>query len=301
MDVHRVDLNLLVVFDALVHRKSVTGAAELLGLSQPATSAALARLRKLFDDPLFVRSGSAMQPTPRALDLAGPVGRVVDTVRHDILLRPGFAPARSDREFTLVTPDIGEIRFVPSLLAALEHAAPGVRLRTVSRPRQTAAETLESGAADLALGYFPDLHRAGFFQQKLFDNPQVCILREGHPLLAKRLTLKAYLSAEHAVVAPDGREHAFEQFMQQSGLMRSVRLQMSHFMSLLPVVEGSDLIATVPRDLGEACARYARVQMTDCPVKAPAIPVHQFWHQRLHKDAASIWLRRLVHTTFSMR
>ena len=295
MDVKAIDLNLLVAFHAMVEHRSVTRAGEVIGLSQPAMSAAVSRLRTLFGDPLFVRTGPEMKPTPRALELAAPVKRVIDTVRADILQRPGFEPATTDRRFTIVTPDIGEVHFLPGLLRRFADEAPRAQIRTIARPRQAAAGALESGEAELAVGYFPDLHKAGFFQQKLFDNPHVCIVRNGHPTVGQRMTLKTYLAASHAVVRPDGREHVFEQFIQQRGLQRRIVLELSHFMSLLPIIASSDLIATVPRDLADVCQRFGGVRIVEAPVKAPVIAVHQFWHRRFHKDAANTWLRAVVH------
>ncbi len=299
MDMKAIDLNLLVVFDSMVEWRSVTRAGEAIGLSQPAMSAAVARLRTLFDDALFVRSGAEMKPTPRALELAEPVRRVIDTVRSDILQRSGFDPATTERTFTIITPDIGEINFVPQLLARFAQEAPGARLRAASRPRLAAAEGLESGSAELAVGYFPDLQKAGFYQQKLFDNPHVCIVRSAHPTIGQRLTLKEYLAASHAIVRPDGREHVFEQFIQQRGLQRRVLVELSHFMSLLPVIEGSDMIATVPRDLADVCRRYGDVRIVEPPIKSPVIAVHQFWHARFHKDPAIVWLRGIVRSLFT--
>jgi DNA-binding transcriptional LysR family regulator len=298
MDLKAVDLNLLVVFDAMIEQRSVTRAGEAIGLSQPAMSAAVARLRGLFSDPLFVRTGPEMKPTPLALTLAGPVRRVIELVRGEILQRSAFDPVRTERSFNIVTPDIGEINFVPQLLTRFGQEAPSARLCTLGRPRVAAAEALEAGAADLAIGYFPDLHKAGFFQQKLFDNPHVCIVRTGHPSVGAKLSLKAWLAASHAVVRPDGREHVFEQFLQQRGLQRRVLVELSHFMSLLAVVEASDLIATVPRDLADVCRRYAGVRIVETPLKAPVIAVHQFWHRRFHKDPANVWLRGLVQSLF---
>jgi DNA-binding transcriptional LysR family regulator len=240
-----------------------------------------------------------MKPTPRALEVAEPVRRVVETVRTDILQRSQFDPATTERSFTIITPDIGEINFVPRLLARFAEVAPRASLRALARPRPAAAEGLQAGEAELALGYFPDLHRAGFFQQKLFDNPHVCIMRAGHPAMNKRLTLKAYLAASHAVVRPDGREHVFEQFIQQRGLRRRVLVELSHFMSLLPVLEHSDMIATVPRDLADVCRRYADLRIVEPPIKSPVIAVHQFWHLRFHKDPANVWLRSVVRSLFT--
>lgn len=299
MDIRTVDLNLLLAFDAMLEHRNVTRAGEAIGLSQPAMSAAVARLRGLFDDPLFVKVGAFMQPTARAQALAEPVRRVVQTIRSEILLPGGFAPAESERTFTLLTPDIGEMLFVPPLLTRLAERAPGVRLNVISRPRTAAAEALSSGAADLAIGYFPDLKGAGFFQQKLFENRHVCVVSQRHPLAGQAaLSLADYLAMRHVVVHPDGREHVYEQHLAREGVRREVVLELSHFMSLLPVIEASDLVATVPMDLAEICRRYAQVQVFDCPLTAPAIPVHQFWHRRAHKDDASTWLRTQVAELF---
>lgn len=299
MDLRTIDLNLLVVFDAMMDCRSVTRAGETVGLSQPAMSAAVARLRALFDDPLFVRSGAEMKPTPRALELAEPVRRVTEMIRGEILQRSGFDPASTDRVFTILTPDIGEINFLPRLLMRLAQDAPRAKLRTVARPRLAAAEALESGEAALAIGYFPDLQKAGFFQQKLFDNPHVCIVRRGHPTVRPGMTLEQYLAASHAVVRPDGREHVFEQFLHERGLRRDVRVELSHFMSLLPVIESSDLVAAVPRDLADICSRYTDLHLVEIPIEAPVISIHQFWHARFHKDPANIWLRGVVRSLFT--
>ena len=298
MDIRQLDLNLLVAFHAMSEHRSVTRAAEAIGLSQPAMSAALSRLRLLFNDALFVKTGAGLQPTPRAIELDGAVRRVIDTVKSDILPAPAFDPRRDSKLFTLVTPDIAEVHFLPKILACFAEEAPHCDLRTLSMPRQAAAETLESGAADLAIGYLPDLQKAGFFLQKLFRNDYVCIVRGGHPTVGERLTLKTYLAASHAVVSPDGREHLLDQFLQRRGLKRRVLVGLSHFMSLLPIIETSDLVATVPRDLANICVRHADIRIVDPPFKAPVVEVHQFWHRRFHHDVANIWLRGRVQQLF---
>ena len=123
-------------------------------------------------------------------------------------------------------------------------------------------------------------------------------MRQGHPLGRGKLTLAQFLKASHAVVRPDGREHVFEQFLQSRGLQRRVVVELSHFMSLLPIVETSDLIATVPRDLAEFFVQHGEVRHVDTPMKSPVIDVHLFWHQRFQKDPAHTWLRKQVHTLF---
>ena len=294
-------MNLLVVFDAMIEHRSVTRAAEAIGLSQPAMSAAVARLRTWFDDPLFVKTGAEMKPTPRALALAGPVRRVIETVKGEILQQSGFDPEKTDRTFTIITPDIGEVNFLPKLLASVSRQAPQARLRAISKSRPAAAESLQAGESELAVGYFPDLHKAGFFRQKLFDSPHVCIVRRQHPGVGERLTLKQYLELSHVVVQPEGREHVFDLFLERRGIKRRVLLEVSHFMSLLPLIESSDLIATVPSDLAAVCQRYADIRLVDVPIKSPVIPVHQFWHRRFHKDPANLWIRGLVQSLFTAR
>jgi DNA-binding transcriptional LysR family regulator len=292
MDLKSVDLNLLVVLHAMLEHRSVTRAAAAVGLSQPAMSAAVSRLRRLFADPLFVRSGAEMKPTSRALELSAPVRQVIETVRTGILQRSHFEPSVTQRRFVLLTPDLGEIHFVPAMLRQLAKLAPHARLSTWARAPKAAAEALESGAADLALGYFPDLHKHGFVQQKLFDNMAVCLVRRGHPCSGVRIALDEYLAAGHAVVKPDGRDHVFDEFLERRGLQRRVALELSHFFSLLPVIESSDLIATVPRDIAEVCVRYGDVRIVDPPLRSPSIPIHQTWHERVHHDPANVAARR---------
>lgn len=298
MDIRSVDLNLLVVFDAMLQHRNVTRAGEALGLSQPAMSAAVARLRALFNDPLFVRAGALMNPTPRAESLGAVIRPVVLTIQSEILQPSAFEPASSQRAYTLLTPDIAEMNFLPRLLAHLAEHAPQVNLKTLAMPRHAAASALESGAAELAIGYFPDLQKAGFYQQRLIRSSHVCLLRQGHPLGRGKLTLAQFLKASHAVVKPDGREHVIEQFLQAKGIQRRVVVELSHFMSLLPIVETSDLIATVPRDLAEFFVQHGEVRYVDTPMKSPVIDVHLFWHQRLHKDPAHTWLRKQIHELF---
>lgn len=299
MDIRSLDLNLLVVFDAMLRHQNVSKAAEAIKLSQPAMSAAISRLRTLFDDPLFVRTKAGMEPTPKAKALSPSVRLVVQTIQTDILLPKKFTPANSDRTFTLVTPDIAEVNFLPRLIAELAHQSPLINLKTLAMPREAAADSLASGEAEMAIGYFPDLHKAGFFQQKLISSSHVCLLRKKHPIVGEKITSTQFIQAPHAVVRPDGREHLFEQFLQSKNIKRRVVVELSHFMSLLPIIETSDLIATVPKDLADFFVKHGDVRYIPTPMKSPVIDVHLFWHQRFQKDPAHIWLRQVIHRLFN--
>ncbi len=301
MDIRSLDLNLLVVFDAMLEHQNVTKAGDSIKLSQPAMSAAVSRLRELFDDPLFVRTRQGMAPTPKAQALSPSVRQVVQTIRGDILQPKEFNPLLSDRTFTLVTPDIAEVNFLPRLISELAKKSPHINLRTLAMPREAAAHSLESASAEMAIGYFPDLHKAGFFQQKLITNSHVCLVRMNHPTIGNKITSAQFLQAAHAVVKPDGREHLFERFLQGKGIKRRVVVELSHFMSLLPIIETSNLLATVPKDLAEFFVQHGNVRYIPTPMKSPVIDVHLFWHQRFHKEPAHIWLRQVIHQLFNQK
>ncbi|MFN7042663.1 MAG: LysR family transcriptional regulator [Acidovorax temperans] len=298
MDLRGFDLNLLIVFNALAQHRSVTRAGESIGLSQPAMSAALARLRLLLGDPLFVKTGPEMRPTPRAAQLVAPVRQALEIVKGEVLLTQAFDPATSTRTFSILTPDIGESNHIPRLLSLLSAEAPGVNIKVLSMPRHAAFEALEAGVVDLAVGYFPDLQREGLFVQRLFRNEHFCMVRRDHPVIGEKLSLKQFMAADHATVRPEGREHVFEHYLHARGIQPRVRLEVAHFMSLLPIISTSDLIATVPRDLAEVCVRYGNIRMLPTPFKVPAIEIHQFWHPRVHKDIAHQWLRGAMRRLF---
>ncbi|MCC6210406.1 MAG: LysR family transcriptional regulator [Burkholderiales bacterium] len=298
MDISRIDLNLLVVFEALLEHQSVTRAGAAIGLSQPAMSAALARVRALFDDPLFVRAAGGVRPTARAEALAEPVRRVLQAVRSEVLAKAHFDPRATSRSFTLITPDIGEIAFLPRLLARLAAEAPNATIRTLAMPPPAIERALESGRADLAVGLFPDLTRARFYQRRLFRNSFICAVAANHHSLAEPVSLKLFLEASHAVVSPEGRSHdLFERELRRRNCVRRVRLEIPHYLSLPAIIAASDLVATVPRDIGFAFAKLAKLRLLEPPFNV-SFDVRQYWHERAHKDPVNVWLRKMIHELF---
>ncbi len=185
--------------------------------------------------------------------------------------------------------------FLPGVLRRLRQEAPLVRLQALSRQRAAAAEALESGEADLAVGFFPDLQKAGYFQQALFKTTYVCIACARNTGVGERMTQRQYLAARHIVVRPDGREHMLDRYLEDKGYQRHVTLELSHFMSLLAILPGSDLIATVPSDIATVAARHIPIRHIGLPFKPPQIQVQQYWHRRMQNDAASHWLRGLFY------
>jgi len=300
MDVRHIDLNLLMVLNALLVNHSVTKAAHTLGMSQPAVSAALAKLREHFDDPLFVRTGKGMKPTPRALRLAEPLHKALGIIDVEVLRKPDFDPTTSNRVFTINTPDIGEMVFLPRLLGHLATWAPGVSLRSVALTPSSAEAAMEAGDVDLSVGYFPDLAKSSHYQQLLFRHSFVCIVRNNHPAVTgEALSLEQFLSLPHAVVQASGRsQELFEREMVRRRFKRRVLLRTPHFMSLPMIVAETDLIATVPRAVGESFSKLAQIKAVELPFSVSTYELRQYWHQRFHKDAGNQWLRGVVHQLF---
>ncbi len=300
MNLNRVDLNLLVAFEAMLEHQNVTRAGQAVGLSQPAMSAALTKLRSLLNDPLFVRTGAGMTPTPHALRLAPAIARALRIVRSEVLQDWKFDPATSQRTITLNTTDIGDMVFLPKLMRRLNKEAPGIVLKTVTLSPSETEEAMEAGDVDLSIGYFPDLIKAGFYQQRLFDHSFVCIVRAGHPQVADgKLTLEQFLTMSHAVVHAQGRsQEIFERELLKLGITRQMGLHTRHFMSLPMVIAESDLIATVPKVVGTTFSKLANIQVLELPFQVPSYDLKQYWHRRFHRDAANIWIRGVIWELF---
>ena len=299
MELRDIDLNLLVVFNQLLTERKVSAVAERLGLSQPAVSNALRRLRALLDDPLFVRTGRGMEPTPFALQLAEPVAYALGTLQHALNQPQRFDPATSQRSFTLAMTDIGEIYFLPVLMEALARAAPGVRISTVRDTGARLRDEMESGAVDLAIGLLPAL-QAGFFQRRLFRQRYVCLLRRGHPAAAQPLTLTRFSALDHVVVISGGTGHSeVDAMLERAGVERRVRLVVPHFIAVGHILHSTDMIATVPERFATRCAEPFDLVALPHPANLPEIAINLFWHERYHRDPASRWLRELLVELFA--
>jgi len=299
MDLRRLDLNLLLVLDALFDEQSVTGAARRLKLSQPTVSVSLAKLRAALDDELFIRSANGMTPTPRALRLREPVRRIIETVIGEILPAERFDPLTVQRPFTLCLSDIGEMIFLPKLINHLRQVSPHAQVTSVSLRPEELARALEAGQVDLALGYFPDL-KAGIHQQGLFDHAFTCLVRRDHPRIRDgRLDWETFLELDHMVVSADGRsQEIFERAMQAQNATRRVALRTPHFMSAPLIIAKSEMVITVPKAVGLVWAERADLQLLEPPIAIPPIPLKQFWHRRFNEDGRLTWLRAVVAELF---
>jgi DNA-binding transcriptional LysR family regulator len=302
MDFRRLDLNLLLVLDALFTERSASAAGQRLQVSQPTISSSLGKLREFFHDEMFVRTGGEMRPTALAESLREPVRRVIATLDDEILNPTVFDPATTERVFTISSSDMGEVIFLPDLLRVIRKQAPKAGLQMVSMHFSRLQEAMSSGEVDLAGGYFPDFGGSTFFEQKLFDHPFVCLASAHHATIGDSITLQQFLAAEHAVVAQETRsQEIFERRLKQLGLQRRVMLRTQHFMSLPALVAQSNLIAIVPRAVGQLYPFPGELKFLPLPIEIPLIEIKQFWHRRAHNDPAVTWLRRLMNDLFRGR
>ena len=297
----RLDLNLLPIAVVLYEERGVGKAAVRLGMSQPAVSAALARLRAAFDDPLFVRTANGMEPTPRAQALIAPARDVLARVERDVLSGMAFNPATTNTTLAFALSDVGEMVFLPKLLERLRAAAPNATIKSVSMLPDRLTDALEVGDVDLAIGYFPDLNKSNFFQQRLFTHHFACLMRTGHPRRAERISRDDFMAMEHAVVRAEGRsQEIVEVYLAQKGIRRNIVLLSPHFLSLPIIISRSDLVATVPH----ALALYFARLLPDLAVARPpfdigGFDVKQHWHRKFHSDSRNRWLRKQVTQLFN--
>lgn len=298
MHIGDLDLNLIVVLDALLRERNVSVAADSIGLSQSAMSHSLNRLRHYFDDPLFIRTGRGMAPTPRAVELSASVFAIVETVRDQLVPLAGFDPSRAERMFCLCMTDMAELVFLPPIRKQFSELAPHCAIRTIQVPPKDVKGVLESGEADLAIGSIHSIPNE-LFQQRLFTHPYICIASSGNQAIGKSLTLEAYTRALHVVVSLSGRhEDAYDKIIEEFGIARKIAIMTPHFLVVPMLIENTDLIATVPRELGTVFAKYKFIKVWPTPIELPRFDLRQHWHPRYHHDAANRWLRRLVAETF---
>ena len=297
MNVTGLDLNLLRVFDAVLRDRSVTGAAKHLGLTQPAVSNALARLRAQFEDVLFVRTPTGMDATPYARELAEPVRQALALLESAFAHGPGFDPATSTRAFRFYMSDLGQIEFLPPLVERAQRLAPGVRLEAVALEVEDIGDALAAGALDLAVGFLPGLGPP-VRRQPLFRDPYVCLMRADHPV-GSTLTRKKFLAASHALVSYKGGHRVIEEALERAGLARKIALRVPHFTVVPMVLERSDLILTLPSKVARVYQQRGNFKSLPPPVPIPPADVAAHWHERFERDPGSRWLREMVMELFS--
>ena len=296
MHIRDLDLNLLRVFDAVYRHRHVSRAAVQLGLSQPAASHALSRLRLLMKDALFVRSGAGMRPTPRAEQLAQAVSAALQTLEHALFEAEAFDPGRSQRTFRLHMSDMGEGVFLPGLMHAVRRVAPGVRVASFQFEIGQVEDALETGRIDFALGFLPGVEGTG--SDALFDDRYVVLLREGHPQGDAAASVDGLRSLDFILV----RQHTqTADLLRRFGLQERVRLSIPHFMVLPGLVADTDLAVILPRQTALEFTSRGAFRIVEPGFGDAGFTVALHWSRRHAGDPALHWMRTLIVERFAQR
>lgn len=300
MKLESLDLNLLLVFDALATERSVTQAAAKIGLSQPALSNALSRLRLVFHDPLFERAAGQMQPTPRARQLLVPLSEAISKLRETFEPQAAFRPEASDREFLIATNDYVDSLLLPRVVQRVQRDAPSVALRTVRTDYLflPPVERLQSGELDLALGFFGDTPRPnpGLLSKRLLIGRLVCILRAAHSRAGRKLSLRTFVETPHVRVMYPGteRQGSIDTILRSRGLSRKIAVTVPHYLSIPAIVAKSNLLGVVPEAMARREAKRLRLKVFDPPIALPDITVMMLWNEREQYDRAHHWFRECI-------
>ncbi|HEX2874013.1 MAG TPA: LysR family transcriptional regulator [Polyangiaceae bacterium] len=293
MNISAINLNLLVAFDALFEELSVTRAARRAGVTQPAMSNTLAQLRELFDDALFVRHRTGLTPTARAKELAEPIRKGLQLLQG-ALTGSSFEPATSERRFVIAASDYVELVLLPALLRRLAKEAPRVRLALRPWGLHEAPPELARGEVDLMLGFYGKLP-PHHYEQTLFDDEYVCVVRRRHPTVKSKLTLAQYLQLTHVLVSAkvDGTG-SVDRALAALGKQRTIGARVSHFLTVPVLVSQTDFVAALDRRVAEVFAGPLGLKLFRPPLALPKGSIGQVWHEQQNADPGQRWLRRVI-------
>ena len=287
-----LDLKLLAIFDTLLEERNVTRAAGRLHTTQSAVSHALAKLRRTFDDPLFVPTREGMAPTARALELAAPLREALERVRGALAPRAPFDPSTCTDTVNIATNDYVSFVLAPRLMREIERRAPRLQLRFAALDAATDWARLDDGSLDMALAYFRETP-GHLHARPLFHERYVCIARRGHPGTGKRLTLARYLALRHIVMFPY-ITGLIDRRLQERGLARQVALAIPQFLMIPELVAGSDHVATIGERVATSFAKRLPLTVHALPYPVEKVAISMVWHPRRHAEPSHQWLRGLI-------
>lgn len=295
-----LDFHHLQVFDVLMTEHSITKAARVLNVTQPALSRTLARLRLYFGDPLFIRVAMRMEPTPKAIELAEPVKAILERFHGLRLSHSAFDPATSERMFNFYLLDAGIVKFLPPLLNYLNASAPRVHLQAIQCDAQHLDLWLESGLIDLAIGSFPSLS-AGIRRLPIYVESYASVTRKDHPRIGPMPSHEAFIAEKHALVSAIGTGHEHlcaERLLEAHVPPENIMCRVPMFTSAALISKRTDAIATIPRTLALSMSLDLDLQLVEPPLEFPKIEIAQYWHDRVHRDTGNQWIRNVVRDLF---
>ncbi|MEK1940947.1 MAG: LysR family transcriptional regulator [Pseudomonas sp.] len=287
MNLSKVDLNLFIVFDAIYTEANLTRAGQIVGITQPAVSNALARLRETFNDPLFVRTAQGMVPTPMAQNIIGPVRNALALLRVSVQESRTFNPLQANKTYRISMTDLTEEIILPPLFQRLRRQAPSVQIESFLSKRRETTKELAAGRLDFAvdapLNTDPQVRHV-----KLLSDRYVCAIRKGHPLAKEKLTLDEYMSLTHIHISSRRSGLGYVDLtLGKMGIQRKIALRSQHYLMASMVMQKTDMAMTVP----ERFARSHDLHYVGVPVEVPAVETHLYWHESTDQDPANRWMR----------
>ena len=295
----KFDLNLLPVVSVLLEERSVTKAAEKLGITQSGVSRALNRLRETFDDPLFIKSRLGVEPTAKALHLAAAVRSLLTQVETRLFSSMSFDAATYDGTFSITSTEAAEFWFWPKIFGRLRQLSPRSSYRLLRLSTREIPRELKNGGIDLCVGFFPKLHGTNLMQQGVVSVPPICLLRADHPIHGHKLTIKQFLELEHALVEASGGNILVDHVLGHKRLHRRVVLYTTGYSALPSLIANSDLVAIIPLSLGtHFVASTPNLKLMKPPLEFPCAYVRQYWHRKFHEAPKIKWLRGIIKRIF---
>ncbi|MDD2058454.1 LysR substrate-binding domain-containing protein [Pseudomonas sp. GD03860] len=292
MNLRSVDLNLLTVFDAIMAEQNLSRAADRIGMSQPAISNALSRLRHVFKDDLFIRTGHGMRATLRAQELATPIRKILDMVMTTLTQGADFDYTSSTRAFNLVLSDYGEVVLLSPLMRWLDAIGANVQINVETYMQRDLKEKMRYGKIDLCLWAEP-MPSDAFDSQLLLSEELYSMVRRDHPLVSNRLTLEQYVTLKHLVLEWRDTENPrpVERHLQRLGLSRELYLHVHSFFSMPWIVAGSDVVCTMPSRMAKTFSELHQLKCFKTPLEGLEVPIYLSWHRSVEEDPAHRWLR----------
>jgi len=304
MNIGGIDLNLLVAFEALADERHVGRAAKRVGLSQPAFSNAIGRLRTRLEDPLFVRTSQGMMPTPRAERLAGPIRSALAQLRQTFEAPQTFDPSVSAQRFRIALSDDVELRLAPLFARAMLTGDLHLQTRRLDQLFTVPESELRNGTLDLAIGYFPDARHlsSSCVMETLSEENNVVIARRGNPMWRRKLTLERFTRLDHAAVIYRNQAWGLiDNELASRGLRRRLRLALPHCLSVLHAVAASNLVACIQQSMVKKFGEGLDLRCCAVPFGLPPFTLRMVWHRQRNDDPAQLWLRKLIVTEVGSR
>lgn len=294
MKLSDIDLNLFVVFDAIYTEGNLTRAGEIIGITQPAVSNSLSRLRNLFDDPLFVRTAEGMVPTPVAQNIIGGVRQALGLIRSSVQESESFDPRVSDKRFRVSMTDLSQAIILPKLFSRIRKAAPQVAVDSYQVHRRDMNIELASGNLDLAID-IPLTPDPQIKQAALFSHPYVCVVNKNNDLVGEKLDLETYLKLQHIHISSrrGGLGHV-DLTLGKMGKKRDIVLRTQHYLSTPQLISSSNFALTVPKIFGDFLAAAASTRYVELPFDVPNLESFIYWHESTDKDQANVWMREMI-------